>query len=124
MALILKRLVERYNYDHSILHRIFLYVWFRDGSCLGPVRGIFSTGYFACCFAIMIEYVKWFATATLIVGTFLNSFGFYPAGPIILWLGGVMWLIVAIYWREASLIITNVVMTIAGAVGLIYYWMV
>lgn len=76
------------------------------------------------CFALMIEYVKWSGTITLIIGTLLNSFGFYPVGPVILWLGGVMWLIVAIYWREPSMIVTNTVMTIAGAVGLIYYWMV
>ena len=67
--------------------------------------------------------MKWLATAVLIVGTLVNGFGFYPAGPIILWIGGMIWLIVSIRWREPSLIVTNLVMSIAGAVGLIYYWM-
>ena len=33
-------------------------------------------------------YFKWTATITLIVGTAINSLGFYPLGPIILIMGG------------------------------------
>jgi len=63
-------------------------------------------------------YAKWVATATLIVGTAVNSLGFYPAGPLILSAGGVVWLAVSIHWREPSLIVTNGVMVAVGLAGL------
>ena len=65
-------------------------------------------------------YVKWLATAILIVGTAVNSMGFYPLGPAILSLGGALWLGVSIYWREPSLIVTNGVMLGVGLIGLAY----
>jgi hypothetical protein len=63
-------------------------------------------------------YLKWIATFVLIVGTAVNSLGYYPAGPLILAVGGVLWLIVSIRWREASLIVTNGVMLATGLGGL------
>lgn len=63
-------------------------------------------------------YLKWTATIVLIVGTAVNSLGYYPEGPLILALGGVLWLIVSIRWREASLIVTNGVMLATGLAGL------
>ncbi len=66
------------------------------------------------------QYLKWIATAILIVGTAVNSLGYYPAGPIILTIGGMVWLAVSIMWREPSLIVTNVVMTCTGIIGLCY----
>jgi hypothetical protein len=67
--------------------------------------------------------LKWTATAILIFGTAVNSLGYYPAGPLILCIGGVVWLIVSIRWREFSLIMTNAVMTFTAAAGMIYhYW--
>ena len=70
----------------------------------------------------MTDKLKWLATGTLIIGTLINGFGFYPAGPIVLFIGGLMWLTVSVQWREPSLIVTNLAMSIAGAIGLIYYW--
>lgn len=64
-------------------------------------------------------YLKWVATAILIVGTAVNSLGYYPAGPIILAIGGILWLIVSIRWREPSLIVVNSVMTATGVAGLV-----
>jgi hypothetical protein len=49
--------------------------------------------------------------------------GFYPEGPITLAIGGVIWLIVSIRWREASLIVTNGVMLITGLAGLAWYYL-
>ena len=67
--------------------------------------------------------LKWLATAILIVGTAVNSLGYYPEGPIILILGGIIWLIVSIRWREYSLIVVNAVMVITAAAGLtLHYW--
>jgi hypothetical protein len=65
-------------------------------------------------------YVKWLATAILIAGTAINSLGYYPLGPIVLAFGGILWLGVSIYWREPSLIVTNLVMSITGIAGLMY----
>ena len=66
--------------------------------------------------------LKWLATKTLIIGTLINSLGYYPLGPLILLAGGLMWLIVAIRWREASLIVTNGVMAAISMAGLIYHY--
>ena len=63
-------------------------------------------------------YLKWLATAILIVGTAVNSLGYYPEGPIILSVGGLIWLIVAIRWREPALIVVNAMMTATGLIGL------
>jgi len=64
-------------------------------------------------------YLKWVATAILIAGTAVNSLGYYPEGPIILAIGGILWLIVSIRWREPSLIVVNSVMTATGIAGLV-----
>ena len=70
-------------------------------------------------------YLKWLATATLIVGCFVNSAfpDTYPAGPLILSAGGIIWLVVSCMWREWSLIITNSVMSAVGLLGLAYYYL-
>ena len=68
-------------------------------------------------------YLKWVATIILIIGTAVNSAGFYPAGPLLLTLGGVFWLIVSIRWKEMSLIITNSVMLFTGIAGLVWNYL-
>jgi len=65
------------------------------------------------------QILKWTATAILILGTAVNSLGYYPLGPVILVAGGVVWLVVAIMWKEPALIITNAVMSAVGAGGLL-----
>ena len=67
--------------------------------------------------------LKWLGTVTLIVGTAVNSLGYYPAGPVILLVGGIFWLIVSIRWREPALIVTNLVMLITAAAGLTWAWL-
>lgn len=67
--------------------------------------------------------LKWLGTVTLIVGTAVNSLGYYPAGPVILLVGGIFWLIVSIRWREPALIVTNLVMFVTAAVGLTWAWL-
>jgi hypothetical protein len=66
------------------------------------------------------QILKWLATATLIVGTGINGLGFFPLGPIILIVGGLMWLAVSIMWKENSLIVTNSVMSLTGLATLSY----
>jgi hypothetical protein len=68
----------------------------------------------------MSNILKWIATVILIVGTAVNGLGYYPAGPIILAVGGFVWLIVSLMWKEPALIVTNVVMTLTGVGTLVY----
>ena len=67
--------------------------------------------------------LKWTATVLLIIGTGVNSLGYYPQGPLILLLGGAFWLAVSIRWREPALIVTNAVMFVTAAVGLTWAWL-
>lgn len=69
---------------------------------------------------MLTNVLKWVATVTLIIGSFVNSAGFYPLGPAILLLGGIFWLIVAVLWKEPALIVTNAFMVAAGSIPLIY----
>jgi hypothetical protein len=70
-----------------------------------------------------LKTLEWTATAILIVGTAVNSLGLYPWGPMILIFGGLIWLVVAVYWRSTPLIVTNAVMLLTGIVGLLYHYM-
>jgi hypothetical protein len=68
--------------------------------------------------------LKWLATAILIVGTFVNA-GFpelYPVGPLLLAMGGIVWLIVSFLWKEPALIVTNLVLTAMGFGGILLYY--
>jgi len=69
--------------------------------------------------------LKWLATAILIIGTFVNA-GFpelYPVGPLLLAMGGVIWLIVSFLWKEPALIVTNLVLTAVGFGGILLYYL-
>mgnify|MGYP003643933957 CR=1 FL=1 len=68
----------------------------------------------------MDKYLKWIATGFLMIGAGANSVGMYPLGPIATLTGGLCWLVVAIMWREAALITTNVVLSTITILGLTY----
>jgi hypothetical protein len=68
------------------------------------------------------QILKWVATGILIVGSLVNSLGYYPAGPMILGLGAIVWLIVSIMWKEMSLIVTNLIFAVITTIGLIIYY--
>ena len=68
-------------------------------------------------------YLKWIATAILIIGTAVNSAGYYPLGPALLFLGGVVWLVVAVRWREPALIVTNGAMSLTAVLGFFWAWL-
>ena len=69
------------------------------------------------------QILKWIATGILIIGSLVNSLGYYPAGPMILGLGAIVWLIVSIMWKEMSLIVTNLIFAVITAIGLIIYYL-
>ena len=62
----------------------------------------------------MIKMMKWTATVILILGTAVNGLGYYPLGPLLVVVGGVVWLAVAIKVRDVPLIVTNLVMSVVG----------
>ena len=63
----------------------------------------------------MLTAMKWTATLVLIAGTAINGLGYYPEGPIVLCVGGVIWLVAAIKMRDWPLMVTNAVMIAVGA---------
>jgi hypothetical protein len=65
-------------------------------------------------------YLKWLATGITIVGAIFTSINIYPAGPALLNIGALLWLIVAIKWREYSLITINGTLLLIYTVGLIH----
>ena len=68
----------------------------------------------------MLNKTKWLATAILILGTLVNGLGFYPEGPLLLVLGGFIWLGVALKVKDRPLIVTNLVMSTVGLAAVIY----
>jgi hypothetical protein len=68
----------------------------------------------------MIKLMKWTATAILILGTAVNGLGYYPLGPLLLVLGGLIWLAVAVRVRDLPLIVTNLVMSVVGLVAVLW----
>jgi len=68
------------------------------------------------------RWLEWAGTAILIVGTAVNSLGYYPQGPILLCLGGVCWLTVSIRWRKPSLIVVNGIMMATAVAGLFWHY--
>ena len=69
------------------------------------------------------DILKWTATSILIIGTAVNSAGYYPLGPIILIIGGIVWLVVSIMWKEPALIVTNSIMTLTAVAGLLWKYL-
>ena len=69
---------------------------------------------------VLTIYLKWVATALLMIGVGANSLAIYPAGPLFTLAGGLTWLIVSIMWREAALITTNIVLSVITIIGLVY----
>ena len=67
----------------------------------------------------IVFYLKWLATFVTIAGAICTSVNIYPAGPALLNLGAFIWLIVAVAWREWSLIVINATLLLIYTVGLI-----
>jgi hypothetical protein len=71
----------------------------------------------------MTFWLKWLATTILVLGTGVTSLGFYPTGPAISVVGGFVWLVVAIRWKEPALIVTNVIMSVTAIAGISYHYL-
>ena len=64
------------------------------------------------------QILKWIGTSILVIGTGVNSLGIYPLGPLLLGVGGLVWMTVGIMWKETSLIVTNLVLSLVTFIGL------
>ena len=65
------------------------------------------------------ETLKWTGTGVLILGTAVNGLGYWPWGPLLLALGGVLWGVVAVMTRDRALLVTNAVMSAVGIVAVV-----
>ena len=65
------------------------------------------------------QILKWIGTSILVIGTGVNSLGIYPLGPILLGLGGLVWMTVGILWKENSLIVPNLILSLVTFIGLL-----
>ena len=65
------------------------------------------------------QILKWIGTSILVIGTGVNSLGIYPLGPILLGLGGLVWMTVVILWKENALIVTNLILSLVTFIGLL-----
>lgn len=68
---------------------------------------------------MVLDILKWVATATLILG-----FGLFSAGIEYGWYlqlgGGIIWLVASIIMKDKPLIVTNGFMTAAGIIGRLF----
>ena len=70
----------------------------------------------------LLNVLKWTATALLVPAGYMTQAG-YAQGPTLLYIAGLIWLAAAVMMKDRALIATNVVMAIAGTVGILqkYY---
>ena len=70
----------------------------------------------------LLNVLKWTATALLVPAGYMTQAGL-AHGPTLLYIAGLIWLVAALMMRDKALIATNVVMAVAGTVGIIqkYY---
>jgi hypothetical protein len=66
---------------------------------------------------------KWLATAIVVAGAALSSVNIYPAGIITMNVGALVWLIVAWFWREWSILTINGALLLIYTVGLVYNYL-
>ena len=67
----------------------------------------------------IVFYLKWLATFVTILGAVATSVNMYPLGPLLLNVGAFLWLIVAIMWKEWSLIVINATLLLIYTIGLV-----
>jgi len=70
----------------------------------------------------LLNTLKWTATALLVPAGYMTQRGL-EYGPTLLYIAGLIWLAAALMMKDRALIATNVVMAIAGTVGILqkYY---
>ena len=67
-------------------------------------------------------YIKWVATAIIIVGACLNSFELQPYSHIVMCVGAGLWLVVGILWYDRALIFVNSAIMAIYLAGLVMFF--
>jgi hypothetical protein len=65
-------------------------------------------------------WLKWLATACLIIGAVLTTVDIRPLNIWLFNIGNLAWLIVGIMWREWSLVVLNIVLIAIYAYGILF----
>lgn len=71
-------------------------------------------------YMVIMKYFKWVATGFLLLGMALASFNVYPYYLFFLCLGSFSWLIVALYWKEYSLVLLDGIATAIYIIGILH----
>ncbi len=71
---------------------------------------------------LLTEVLEWTATVIVMIGVGINALGHHPEGPIVMTFGSLLWVIVGVRWKTASIIITNTAIAIVTIVGLSFYY--
>jgi len=66
-----------------------------------------------------VELMKWVSTGIMLLAALAIVEGIHPASIYLLNLGSLAWLITAIMWREASLIVVNASLLAVYVYGLV-----
>lgn len=67
---------------------------------------------------MIITYIKWSATFVTVMAALINAMGFHPLGPMLFLIGGFLWLVVGIRWKEMTIIVTNIAIIGVTIIGL------
>lgn len=68
--------------------------------------------------------LKWLATGVLILSAILTSGNWlYPVNVILLFLGNILWAIVGWMWKETSLVVLSVLLSVIYAGGMLLKYM-
>jgi hypothetical protein len=66
-------------------------------------------------------YLKWTATAIIVLATLANAFDVVPLNKILFLLGSCMWTAVGLLWKQPSLWTLNLFCVTVYIIGLLYH---
>ena len=66
------------------------------------------------------QWLAWLGTALIILGATLAAFNVYPAYVVVFIFGNAVWAIAGWLWKEQSLVVLNVVITLIYVIGLFF----
>jgi hypothetical protein len=66
------------------------------------------------------QWLAWLGTALIILGASLAAFNVFPAYIFVFIVGNGVWALAGWLWKEQSLVVLNIVITIIYVIGLIF----
>ena len=68
------------------------------------------------------KWLKWIATASVILGAILTSADIQPYNMIVFNFGNICWLAIGIMWKEKSLVVLNIGLIAIYAAGMLRWY--